>query len=251
MKLILMGSLIVVSSWFSKAQEIDPACMVGDCKTEYGTYFNEETGEVYHGFFENGFYNGVGYRQNGQGYYYMSQFKDGKPNGYTVYNEGGGRTYGLYIDGLKYGSHFRTIEEAAIPTREVINYHQGVLLDRKTYVATPEVAGNCIAGGCKNGFGMARENDLVVIGMFKDNKWIQGEMINLTSGFSQFLTMPAPENMSKPFFKVSLYPDGESVQEVAAMYIATKLNGQYVTVNATTAATGGAIFKDDEPVKKF
>lgn len=229
----------------------DTSCVIGDCKNEYGSYFNQETSEVYHGFFKDGFYNGVGYRQNSQGYYYLSDFKDGKPNGYTVYNEGGGRTSGMYIEGLKYGSHVRNVENGELISREVINYHKGVLLDREMYTIPIDAKAPILAGNVEDGFGIAIENGMMMFGIFKEKQIIHGEFFQIETGVSEFFIMPTQETIAQPYLKIGLYPQEEGVQEIVANFIGRKIEGQYVVVNATNGQVGGAIFKDDEMVKKF
>lgn len=249
MKTLILITISLAYSLTVFAQ--DDACMAGNCKNEYGSYYNEQTSVVYHGFYKDGIYNGVGYHQNAKGHYYLSQFKNGMPNGYTIYDEGGNRTSGFYIDGLKSGLHVRMVSNEPTYTREVLNYAKGVLLDRKTYSASENPTGPCLAGKCDTGFGILKTQNMMLFGNFANSRMVSGEFMQTPSKVSEFFVMPTQESMNTPYFKVSLYPQQGSIQEVAATYIGRKLDGEYVVVDPTTGQTGGAIFKNDQVVKKY
>ena len=250
MKKLIILSIYLAFSLHVSAQ--DRPCMQGDCKNEYGSYYNEQTSVVYHGFFKDGIYNGVGYHQNAKGSYYLSQFKNMMPTGFTVYDEGGGRTSGLYINGLKSGPHVRIVKNGRVFTREVLNYEKGFLLNRKTY-STPETPNSpCLAGTCENGFGILHNQGMLLIGIFNNKRLAYGEFLQLSNGNSEFFIVPSQDKISSPYFKVSLIQQqGGSVQEVAATYKGRDVDGQYIVVNASTGQTGGALFKDNELVKKY
>lgn len=244
--------LIMISLAFSlQVFAQDDACMQGDCKNEYGSYYNEQTSVVYHGFYKDGIYNGVGYHQNSKGHYYLSQFKNGMPNGHTIYDEGENRTSGFFKDGLKNGLHVRAVSNEPTYAREVLNYANGVLVNKTTYSTSVDTPGPCLAGKCDNGFGILKTQGMMLFGSFENNRMVSGEFMQTPSKVSEFFVMPTQDSMGTPYFKVSLYPQQGSIQEVAATYIGRKLDGEYIVVDATTGQTGGAIFKDDQVLKKY
>ncbi len=251
MKNVLLGSFIFLTGLFLTAQEADPSCMSGDCKNSFGSYYDEAVGIVYHGFYLEGAPHGVGYGQSPNGNYYLSKYDHGKPDGFTVYNEGGGRTSGVYINGLKYGDHVRNADTETEIVREVLSYYHGALSSRKTYTAQKNADSACIAGDCDNGFGMLNNAGFLIIAQWKDQQIVHGEMLNIETGVREFFMPPVETEYVTPYFKVTVGPDKEGFKEVGAIYIGPKLAGEYVFVNATTAAVGAGIFKNDELVKKF
>jgi hypothetical protein len=251
MKSVFLGSLILITYLTSYAQEVDPSCMSGDCQNSFGSYYDEAVGVVYHGFYLDGSPHGVGYGQSPNGNYYLSKYEHGTPDGFTVYNEGGGRTSGVYVDGRKSGNHVRNADTDTEIVREVMSYYHGALATRKTYTASKNADSACIAGDCDNGFGMLNNSGFLIIAEWKDQQIVHGEMLNIQTGVREFFMPPVEVEYVTPYFKVTVAPEEVGFKEIAAMYIGPKLAGEYLFVNISTAAVGAGIFKDDELVKRF
>ncbi|MAW95303.1 MULTISPECIES: hypothetical protein [unclassified Leeuwenhoekiella] len=248
MKTLLLSSLLLCCA-LSFAQT--DACSKGDCKNGYGFYYDKGTGEFYHGFYKDGAYNGVGYTQNAKNDYYWSTFKDGKPNGFTVYGEGQGRTWGHFENGVKTGDHIREIRGNEGLQREVITYNQGTEVSRKTYTQGEIQEGTCISGDCANGFGMYYQNRTLIFGKFKDYKFIEGEMMHIDSRTSDFFKTPVETSFETPYFKYSITGTDNGTNEAGYMSIGPKANGEYVMLNLKQNLFAAALFKDNQMIERF
>ena len=190
MKTFILSSLFFLCT-VSFAQEAP--CTKGDCQNGYGFYYNKATGDVYHGFYQNGLYNGVGYSQNKASDYYYSNFKEGKPDGFTVYDEGEGRTSGLFDKGIKIGDHIREVRSPQGFSRELISYDQGQVLSRKTFTPQDIADATCITGDCINGYGIYFQNNTIISGKFEGGRFTYGEMMHISTN--------SPSSERPPIFK--------------------------------------------------
>ncbi len=248
MKTFILSSLFFLCA-VSFAQE--SPCSKGDCQNGYGFYYNKETGEMYHGFFKEGKYNGVGYTENKDHDYWWSNFKDGKAEGFTVYDEGEGRTWGVFSQGLKIGDHVREVRGNGGVQRELIAYENGKEVSRKMFTHQQITEATCISGDCKNGFGMYYQNRTLIIGKFTDGLFTVGEMFNVDNNSSDFFMPPNEVEQVNPYFKVVVAQTDNGVNEFGYMAIGPKANGEYVLINAKQNLFAAARFKDNEMVERF
>lgn len=242
--------LTVIISIITSISLVAQDCTTGDCKEDYGFYSNPEKG-LYHGFYKSGNYNGIGYNQTVQGTYYFSEFKDGKPNGYTVYNETGNTTGGMFVNGVKEGVH---IEFPVIPNtvkRIAITYEKGKELNRETLTAAKPGANPCIAGDCENGFGIKFDGSMLVSAVWEFGDMVHGQVVNVREGVEKIFMAPDMENAQANYFMYENVPVQEGKLEVASMYKAGQPDGQYIVLNLAAGQMGAAIMKEGETVKKY
>tara|TARA_B100002049_G_scaffold184977_1_gene141954 strand:+ start:350 stop:1096 length:747 start_codon:yes stop_codon:yes gene_type:complete len=248
MKTLILSSLFFLCA-VSFAQETP--CSKGDCQNGYGFYYNKETGEMYHGFFKDGKYNGVGYTENKAHDYWWSNFKDGKIDGFTVYDEGEGRTWGVFEQGVKIGDHVREVRGDGGVQRELIAYDNGKEISRKMYTHQQITESTCISGDCNNGFGMYYSQRKLVIGKFVKSLFLVGEMYHVDSNSSDFFMPPNEVELNTPYFKVVLEPTDNGVNEYGYIAIGPEANGEYVLINAKQNLFAAAIFKDNQVVDRY
>ncbi len=225
-------------------------CENGDCQNSYGMLNNEGV-EFYHGFFKDGKYHGVGYLQNKTGAYYMSEFNNGKVNGYTVYNDTGILTGGVFKDGVKDGIH---IEFHSIPNtikRTAITYENGKEVSRETIIGDFKSPDLCKAGDCENGFGIKFDGSMLVTAIWEFGDMKHGQLVNVREGVEKMMMIPSMDNMQAKYLVYENVPVEQGKLEVASMYNEGKNDGEYIVVNIAMGQMGAALFKDGERVKKF
>lgn len=248
MKTFILSSLFFLYA-IGFAQEAP--CTKGDCQNGYGFYYNKATGDVYHGFYQNGLYNGVGYSQNKASDYYYSNFKEGKPNGFTVYDEGEGRTSGLFDKGIKIGDHIREVRSPQGFSRELISYDQGQVLSRKTFTPQDIADATCISGDCINGYGIYFQNNTIISGKFEGGRFTYGEMMHIQTKTSDFFMPPVETEQQTPYFKFSITMTDNGANEAAYISVGPKADGQYILVNMKQNNFVGALFKDNQLVERY
>ncbi len=226
-------------------------CSKGDCQNGYGFYYNKETGDLYHGFFKGGTYNGVGYSQNAKNDYFWSNFKEGKPNGFTVYDDGQGRTWGNFTLGIKIGDHVREIRKQGGIQRELITYENGVEVSRKMHSPAEITEATCISGDCSNGYGIYYQNRTLISGKFEEGAFRAGEMVHIDTNTSDFFMPPVETSYETPYFKYSITGTDNGTNEAAYMSIGPKANGEYVLVNLKQNLFAAAMFKDNQMIERF
>ena len=249
MKTLLTSFYFITLSIFSTSTYAQ-TCQNGDCKNGYGM-INHENVELYHGFFTDGKYDGIGYLQNAKGAYYMSQFKNGKINGYTVYNETGNTTGGIFVNGVKEGIH---IEFPIIPKtikRIAITYENGKEVSRETLVGNFKTPNPCKAGDCDNGFGIKMDGMVLTTGVFEFGDFKHGHIVNLREGVEKMFLSPGIDATQANYFVYENVPVEKGKLEVASIYKAGKNNGQYIVVNMALGQMGAALFKDGEQIKRY
>ncbi|WP_442845617.1 hypothetical protein [Leeuwenhoekiella sp. H156] len=248
MKTLLFSSLLLFGA-LSFAQT--GPCSKGDCQNGYGFYYKKETGDLYHGFYKNGAYNGVGYTQNAKNDYYWSQFKDGKVNGFTVYDEGQGRTWGTFVNGVKTGDHVREIRKQGGIQRELITYENGAEISRKMHSPAEITEATCISGDCTNGYGIYYQNRTLISGKFEDGSFRAGEMVHIDTNTSDFFMPPVETTYTNSYFKYSITGTDNGTNEAGYMSIGPKANGEYVMLNLKQNLFAAALFKDNQMIERF
>ncbi|MCI2228065.1 hypothetical protein MC378_02715 [Polaribacter sp. MSW13] len=227
-------------------------CEGGNCKNGFGHHYIKTTNEIYHGYFKDAKYNGIGMYSNNEGMYY-SQFTNGKMNGYTVYYQKGNISAGNFINGIKNGVHFINADKQGSIDRIVVTYEKGKELSREFLKVTSEnfnSGKDCISGDCDNGNGifLIKAQNVLVIGKFEKNAMVEGEYLNIQYGESDYFAVP--KDLTNPYFKFSKLPMKEGgLLEIAAMYITSKKNGQAVMYQTKSKEISGVIYKNDELVK--
>ncbi|MGB5981515.1 MAG: hypothetical protein WBG46_05165 [Nonlabens sp.] len=249
---VLTCFLFISFSNSSKAQASPSKCEIGDCQNGYGYYYDKENnGEIYHGFYKDGKFHGVGYRQDSKGQYFLSQFENGLPNNYTVYAEAGMMMGGMYTNGLKTGVHIGLADAGGKVQRLAITYVQGKEVGRKMYLPKKSTT-TCLAGDCESGFGIKAEGGMLISGVFEYGDFVHGQIYNVKEGNFQMFKAPSMENMQAPYFKYEEIPTPENTRiQVAKISIGSKDNGQYIMINYEAGQMGAALFKDHQLVKKY
>lgn len=251
MKKIVLTMLLLVSGLTNLQAQNDDSCIAGDCHTSYGYYNNAESHIMYHGFYNEGLYEGIGYYQNPDGNWYFSNFKSGKPDGFTVYNDGEGTVCGEFENALKNGPHLRIFENETSIEREVIFYSNGKIVARKKYSATTDGTEPCLTGNCENGFGILMVNNNLVSGFFKDGAFVQGEIQLLDYNVKEYFKSPTAENLMQPYFKYYKRPTQNGIEEGAHMTLGSSPDGQFISLNGTTKSLKAVLFENGKPVKQF
>ena len=250
MKRIVLITFLSLLSLFAKAQEGD-SCQAGDCKNGYGYSFNVNSKDMYHGFYKDAVFEGIGYHQLPGGNWYFSNFKSGMPNGFTVYNEGEGTVCGVFENNQKIGPHIKILNSADKVERELLIYTKGQLTASKLFAGEANTENPCLAGNCDTGFGILKSDDTLMSGIFKDGLFVQGEVQLLAYNVSEYYKPPTLDQSLEPYFKYfkRLTPNG--VEEAAHMTRGSRADGQFILINASTNALKAALFEDGEPVKIF
>lgn len=227
-------------------------CEGGNCKDGFGDSYQKSTNEIYHGYFKNSKFNGIGMYSNNKGFYY-SQFTNDKMNGYTVYYQKGYLSSGKFVNGIKDGVHFVNTDQQGAINRNVITYKNGKEVKTEKLKVTRENFNSgkaCISGNCENGNGvlLLKAKNILIIGKFEKSIMLEGEHINLMNAESYFFK--APKDNTKPYFKFLRLPmkDEGGYLEVAAMFISNKKNGQAILYKTKSKQMVNYIYKDDKIV---
>ena len=181
--LVTIIALLFTVTLFAQDQLI---CVSGSAKSGEGILKNTEETIFKAGIFNNEKLNGAGYKKEKNGNFYFSNFKDDLPTGFSVYFIGEGvKQHGVFKNGLKEGVHVLMFSD--LTKYDLITYQKDKEISRKNITVSLDKLKDGCQGDCENGFGFKADGpEILLLGFFKNNAFIRGEIINIPNNSSEF-----------------------------------------------------------------